>query len=99
MGLLEYIEDITPDVTRRVNELKASNFEGATPEDIELYAAWTAKMQMQSDYFEQQRRQRDEMHALKLENAIQDAQTSKEALEALRDAAYAKLEAVKNGQA
>ena len=99
MSLLPYIGQITPEMTAKVNELKATDFEGATSEDIEIYAQWSALVKMQEDEFTQRRKQLNELHAAQLASVEENARTSTEALEALKDAALAKLEAVKNGQA
>lgn len=99
MGLMDYMKQITPEMTQKVSELRKSNFKDATPDDIELYAQYTALVKMQEDEFSQRRKQLEEVQAAKMEAVKENAKTSKEALEALRDAALAKLEAVKNGQA
>ena len=96
--MLEYMKDITSKDTQRVSELRKSNFENATLEDIEFYAEWTAKIKMQEQAFTNREAEMREEQQMKREAFAQQAQTAQEAVEALRDAAILKLEMVRNGK-
>ena len=96
--MLEYLKDITPEDTQRVSELRKSNFENATPEDIEFYAEWTAKVRMQEEAFVNREAEMREEQQIRREAFAQQAQTAQKAIEALRDAAIEKLELVRNGK-
>lgn len=58
-----YISVITPDMTNVVNKLVAGDFEGATADEIEIYAQWRVAIALQSDELERVRRKRDEQMA------------------------------------
>lgn len=97
--MLEYLEGFTSEQFRRIEELQADNFEGATADDIELYAQWKAQNALQDEYFANREAEMRELQQQKAEAFALQAQTAQEAVEALKDAAIAKLELVKNGQA
>ena len=67
-----YMSAITPDMTNIVNKLVASNFAGATADEIEVYAQWRVAIALQSDELERVRQARDEQMR-------QDAATSEQA--------------------
>ena len=97
--MLEYLEDFTSKQFRRIEELQACNFEGATADDIELYADWKAQNALQDQYFANREAEMRELQQQRAEAFAQQAQTAGEAVDALKQAALAKLELVKNGQA
>ena len=93
-----FMKEITSEMTETVNRLKRENFKDATPEDIETYAEWSRIMALQSAEFESIRETRNaELEERRKNNAAQ-AKAAIDALEAQRDLALARLEAVKNGQ-
>jgi len=96
--MLEYMKDITSKDTQRISELRKSNFENVTPEDIEFYAEWMAKIKMQELAFADREAEMRQEQQMKREAFAQQAQTAQEAIEALRDAAILKLEMVRNGK-
>lgn len=93
-----YIKEITSSMTETVNRLKQSNFENATPEDIEVYAEWSRLMALQSAEFENIRETRERESEERIKNDAAQTKAAIDALEAQRDLALARLEAVKNGQ-
>ena len=97
--MLEYLEGFTSEQFRRIEELQANDFEGATADDIELYAKWKAQNALQDQYFANRETEMRELQQQRAEAFAQQAQTAQEALEAMKEAALAKLELVKNGQA
>lgn len=91
----KYLANITPETTKRVNELLDSNFEGATREDIELYADWKVNMALQSKLFETEKellRKRTDAH---IEITTQQAELSKSEQQARLNAAREKLAQVR----
>ena len=93
-----FIKEITPAMTETVDRLKRENFKDATPEEIEVYAEWSRIMALQSAEFESIRETRERESAERRENDAAQAKAAIDALEAQRDLALARLEAVKNGQ-
>lgn len=93
-----FMKEITPEMTKTVNRLKRDNFKDATPEEIEVYAEWSKLMALQSAEFENIRETRERELAERRENDAAQAKAAIDALEAQRDLALARLEAVKNGQ-
>lgn len=91
-----YIKQITPEMTRTVNELKARNFVDATPEEIELYARWAQLNALQSAEFEQHARLREQESEQRRKAFEEQANTALDALSTLRETALAKLKAVSN---
>ena len=93
-----FMKEITSEMTETVNRLKRENFKDATPDEIETYAEWSRIMALQSAEFESIRETRNaELEERRKNNAAQ-AKAAIDALEAQRDLALARLEAVKNGQ-
>lgn len=92
-----FMKEITPDMTRTVDDLKRRNFENATPEEIEIYAQWTQINAMQAREFQENARIRSEESAQRKAAFEKQANSALEALEILKDAALAKLKAVENG--
>ena len=97
--MLEYLKDFTSEQFRRIEEMQANDFEDATADDIELYAKWKTQNALQDQYFANREAEMRELQQQKAEAFAQQAQTAGEAIEALKEAALAKLELVKNGQA
>ena len=97
--MLEYLEGFTAEQFRRIEEMQANDFEGATADDIELYANWKAQNALQDQYFANREAEMRELQQQRAEAFAEQAQTAGEAIEALKQAALAKLELVKNGQA
>lgn len=93
-----YIKEITSEMTETVNRLKQSNFKDATPDEIEVYAEWSRIMALQSAEFESIRETRERESEERIKNDAAQTKAAIEALEAQRDLALARLEAVKNGQ-
>lgn len=95
--MLEYLKDITPEQTRRVDELLATNFENATSEDIELYANWKTAIALQNADFEIKREAMEREAQARHEIAQEAAEQSKNALDELVAVAKRRLELVENG--
>lgn len=93
-----FMKEITSEMTETVNRLKRDNFKDATPEEIEVYAEWSRIMALQSAEFESIREMREQEMAERRENDAAQTKAAIDALEAQRDLALARLEAVKNGQ-
>ena len=91
------IKGITAEMTKTVDKLLATNFEGATPEEIEMYAEWTRIFAMNDELVKQKQELRAQETARKLELFEQQAQSATDALDALTELAKAKLKAVENG--
>lgn len=92
---LKYFENITPEMTKRVNELIDSDFENATREDIELYADWKVNMALQSETFKTESellRKRTDAH---IEIATAQAELSKTEQQTRLNAAREKLAQVR----
>lgn len=93
-----YIKEITPAMTEIVDRLKRENFKDATPEEIETYAEWSRIMALQSAEFENIRETRERELEERRKNDKAQTKAAIDALEAQKDLALARLEAVKNGQ-
>lgn len=93
-----YIKEITPEMTETVDKLKRDNFKDATPEEIEVYTEWTRLMTLQSAEFENIRETRKRESEERIKNDAAQAKAAIDALEAQKELALARLEAVKNGQ-
>lgn len=93
-----FMKEITPEMTETVNRLKRENFKDATPDEIEIYAEWSKMMALQSAEFENIREARERESEERRKNDAAQAKAAINALEAQRDLALARLEAVKNGQ-
>ena len=94
----KYIKEITSEMTETVDRLKRNNFKDATPEEIEVYAQWSKIIALQSAEFESIRETRERESQERIKNDAAQAKAAINALEAQRDLALARLEAVKNGQ-
>lgn len=95
--MAEY-KGITAEMTKTVDRLIASNFENATPEDIETYAEWTKIHALNKESFIRKNELREQESKKRQELFEQQAQTANDALTALAELAKAKLKAVENGQ-
>lgn len=93
-----FMKEITPEMTETVNRLKRENFKDATPDEVEIYAEWSRIMALQSAEFENIRETRERESEERRKNDAAQAKAAINALEAQRDLALARLEAVKNGQ-
>lgn len=93
-----YIKEITPEMTETVDRLKRENFKDATAEEIEVYAEWSRIMALQSAEFENIRKTREQELEERRKNDAAQAKAAIDALEAQKELALARLEAVKNGQ-
>ena len=93
-----FMKEITPAMTETVDRLKRENFKDATPDEIEVYAEWSRIMALQSAEFENIRETRERELEERRKNNDAQAKAAIDALEAQRDLALARLEAVKNGQ-
>ena len=95
--MLEHLEGFTSKDSMRINELVASNFEGATPEDIELYARWKSALALVDD--EAKRKAENERKEIEARIEIQqrEFELREEILKTELAAAKARWEAVKNG--
>lgn len=91
------IKGITAEMTKTVDKLLATNFENATPEEIEAYAEWTRIFAMNDELVKQKQKIREQESARKLELFEQQAQSAMNALDALAELAQAKLKVVENG--
>ena len=93
-----FMKEITSEMTETVNRLKRENFKDATPEDIEVYAEWSRIMALQSAEFENIRETRERELEERRKNDAAQTKAAIDTLEAQKDLALARLEAVKNGQ-
>lgn len=96
MVKMAYIDEITPEMCKTVDSLKARNFADATPEEIETYANWSRLMAMHDEDLraKTEMRQRESEERRQLNR--QQAQSAMNALDALAELAQAKLKAVEN---
>lgn len=94
-----YMSAITPDMTNTVNKLVASNFEGATADEIEVYAQWRVAIALQSDELEQVRRARDEQMRQDAAEGEQARTNARNLLDELARKAAERLERANNEQA
>lgn len=93
-----FMKEITPAMTETVDRLKRDNFKDATPEEIETYAEWSRIMALQSAEFESIRETRNAELEERRKNDAAQTKAAIDALEAQKELALARLEAVKNGQ-
>lgn len=93
---MAYINEITPEMVQTVDKLKASNFEGATQEDIEVYGNWCRLMALHDAELKERSEQRRQESEQRMELNRQQAQSAINALDALTALAQAKLKAVEN---
>lgn len=91
-----YLDDITPEMTATVDKLKANNFEGATPEEIETYAQFVSLTSAQRKETEYRKEIMERQSIEQLELDKKQAQSAINALDALTELAKAKLKAVEN---
>ncbi len=96
--MLEQLEQFTAQDTERLNQLINSNFEGATPEDIELYANWKTAVALNNAEFEMKRETMQMECAAKVEAYEKMAKNSKNALDRVIAAIENKYKVVGNGQ-
>ena len=94
-----YLKNITPEMTRTVNNLINRDFENATKEEIEIYAEWSKLFALKDSERQQRREQRDAVIAQRIENSRNESKAAVDALNALTELAKAKLAEVENGQA
>ena len=96
--IIKNMEKFTVDEQERINLLAAGKAENITIEDMELFARWKTSLALADARFQA------EAEALKARTDAEIKQREKiakvafENLEAQRDLALARLEAVKNGQ-
>ena len=94
-----YLNEITPDMTRIVNDLLNRDFENATKDEIEVYAQWTRIHALHDSDIEEKREQRERRVQQRLEESKKQSEAAISALNALAELANAKLKAVENGKA
>lgn len=92
----EYMHDITPEMVQNADKLRASNFEGATAEEIELYTEFNTLLRLHSEEVREKARLRDEESAQRKAAFQAQAQSAMNALETLNAVAQAKLAAVES---
>lgn len=92
-----YLQGITPEMTKTVDKLISSNFEDATPEEIEIYGEWNRIHALHDADLQQKAEVRERESAERRELYRQQAESAMNALDALADLAKAKLKAVENG--
>ena len=92
-----YLKEISPDMTRTVNDLVNRDFENATKEEIEAYAQFQVKIALHADEVEQIRAARDEKIKQDKEDSASLVKASIDALNLLERLAQEKLKAVENG--
>lgn len=92
-----YLKEISPDMTRTVNDLVNRDFENATKEEIEAYAQFQVQLALHADEVEQIRAARDEKIKRDKEDSAALLKASMDALNSLEKLAQEKLKAVGNG--
>ena len=92
-----FISQITPEMTATVDRLKATNFENATPEEIEVYAEFKSLISAHQTEAANRREIMQRESAERLELDRKQAQSAMNALDSLAELAQAKLKAVKDG--
>lgn len=85
-------EEITPEMTAKVQELIATEFKDATPEDIELYAEWKSAIETHTEEFRIKEETLREHAERSIAIAEENGTIAKETLIAKRDYAKARLE-------
>jgi hypothetical protein len=90
-------EHFTIEETDRINLIAAGQAEDLTNEDMQLYARWVADCTRVSESLQILRDEMEKETAAKVEASQAIAQAAVENLEAQRDLALARLEAVSNG--
>lgn len=93
-----YMHQITPEMVSVVDKLKATDFENATKEEIELYSKWVSINEMQKEEFDQHIKARQQEIEIARQQTEQQTKAAVTALEALTKLAEAKLKAVENGK-
>ncbi len=94
----DYMHEITPEMVQNADKLRASNFEGATAEEIELYTEFNTLLRLHSEEVRERARLRDEESAQRKAAFQAQAQSAMTALETLNQVALAKLQAVENSE-
>lgn len=96
--IVSNMEQFTQEETDRINQLAAGNVSNPTPDDLELYARWKtsnaladARFKAENDALQAQTEQNTKMAQAYNKAAIEN-------LNAQKELALARLEAVKNGQ-
>ena len=90
-------EHFTIEETDRINLIAAGQAEDLTNDDMALYARWVADCTRVSESLQILRDEMEKETAAKVEASQAIAQAAVENLEAQRDLALARLEAVSNG--
>lgn len=94
--MINYMKQVTPEMTAIVNDLKRRNFEGATPDEIETYANWKSIMTLQSDEMEQLRQKRQEETESRKKAIKEESDKAMNVLNELSDLAKARLKVFEN---
>ena len=92
------LKEITPEMTRTVNELINRDFSDATVDEVKMYAEWVKIHALHDEEVEQRRKERNAIIRQRLEDSKKQTDASLEALNALTELANAKLRAVENGE-
>ncbi len=93
-----YLHEISPEMTKTVDDLKQRNFANATPNEIEVYTRWSVIQALQDDEIAQERERREKELSASIEQSNAKAESAINALNALASLANEKLKAVQNGQ-
>ena len=92
-----YLNEITPEMTKTVYSLIARNFENATPDEIKTYAKWTAILELQKDEIRQIRETRESELEIMRKSSEEQKEKALKTLELLAEKAKANLERANNG--
>lgn len=96
--IMKQIEKFTVDEQERINLLAAGKAENITMEDMELFSRWKSTLALADARFQAENEALKARTDAEIEQREKIAKVAFENLEAQRDLALAKLEAVKNGQ-
>lgn len=96
--IMEQMEKFTVDEQERINLLAAGKAENITMEDMELFSRWKTSLALADARFKAETEALKARTDAEIEQREKVAKAAFENLEAQRDLALARLEAVKNGQ-
>ena len=96
--IMDKMEKFTVDEQERINLLAAGKAENITTEDMKLFSRWETSLALADARFKAEAEALKARTDAEIEQREKIAKVAFENLEAQRDLALARLEAVKNGQ-
>lgn len=96
--IMEQMEKFTVEEQERINLMAAGKAENITMEDVKLFSRWETSLALADARFKAEAEAIKARTDMEIEQREKIAKAAFENLEAQRDLALARLEAVKNGQ-